>query len=274
MRTYTFHVSLPGLGRVWRKVELPADATLEGLHFAIQDAYNFGADHLYSFFMSGQAWDESTEYTLPDDTDPWGGAVMTDANEEATNDDENDDEDAADVFTEATGLPPGLPAGLAMPTPDQLRGMMQLLQSDPQARQQFMKAMSEQMGLPPAMVNMLMSNMESALGGMSDDQMNALLQMGDPFGDEGDEDDAEGDELAGDVRSTQLDTLQLRKGQNFLYLFDYGDEWKFNVRVHAINENADPDAQYPRLVESVGEAPEQYPDWEEEEEGEKEEENQ
>lgn len=60
MRTYTFHVSLPGHGQqfVWRKVELPADATLEGLHFAIQDAYAFDADHLYSFFMSGKAWDE------------------------------------------------------------------------------------------------------------------------------------------------------------------------------------------------------------------------
>ena len=59
MRTYTFHVSLPGHGRVWRKLELPADATLETLHFSIQHAYDFGADHLYSFFMSGQAWDET-----------------------------------------------------------------------------------------------------------------------------------------------------------------------------------------------------------------------
>ena len=52
-----------------------------------------------------------------------------------------------------------------------------------------------------------------------------------------------------------------------MYLFDYGDEWRFKVRVHAIadfrDENADPDAEYPRLVESVGEAPEQYPAWDE-----------
>lgn len=246
MRTYTFHVSLPGHGRVWRKVELPADATLEGLHFAIQDAYNFDADHLYSFFMSGKAWDESTEYTLPEDA--FDGF-----------DEEEEDEEGDELFTEASGLPPGL----AMPTPDQLRGMMQMLQSDPQARQQFMQAMSEQMGLPPAMVNMLMSNMESAIGSMSDEQMNALLQMGNPFGD--DEDDEE-IEIAGDVRTTTLDTLQLRKGQNFLYLFDYGDEWQFTVRVQAINDNADPKAEYPRLVESVGEAPEQYPDWDEDEE--------
>ena len=249
MRTYTFHVTLPGHDRVWRKVELPAGATLEGLHNAIQDAYAFDADHLYSFFMSGKAWDDSTEYTLP---------------EEAFDDFDGDEENADDdPFTTASGLPPGLPTDMAMPTPDQLRGMMQMLQSDPQARQQFMQAMSEQMGLPPAMVNMLMSNMENAIGSMSDDQMNSLLQMGDPFGE--DDEDEETIEIAGDVRTTALDSLQLRKGQNFLYLFDYGDEWQFNVRVHAINDNADPNAEYPRLVESVGEAPEQYPDWEEEE---------
>lgn len=271
MRTYTFQISLPGLDRVWRKVELPADATLEGLHFAIQEAYNFGADHLYSFFLSGQAWDESTEYTLPDDADAWNGTLMAAEDEEGVDDEEYDDPD--DVFTEATGLPPEMPAGLAMPTPDQLRGMMQMLQSDPQAREQFMQAMSQQMGLPPAMVNMLMSNMESAIEGMSDDQMNAMLQMGNPLGDEDEADEDEAGEIAGDVRTTHLDTLQLRKGQNFLYLFDYGDEWKFNVRVHAINENADPNTPYPRLVESVGEGPEQYPDWEEEEEDEVEEEN-
>jgi hypothetical protein len=69
----------------------------------------------------------------------------------------------------------------------------------------------------------------------------------------------------GDVRTTTLESLNLKPKQTFLYLFDYGDEWRFRVRVHAINEHADPDAQYPRLVESVGEAPPQYPDWDDEE---------
>jgi hypothetical protein len=38
---------------------------LQSLHYAIQDAVDFDADHLYSFFMSGQAWDEETEYASP-----------------------------------------------------------------------------------------------------------------------------------------------------------------------------------------------------------------
>lgn len=266
MRTYTFHVTLPQHKGVSRKVELPAEATLEWLHYAIQDAYNFGADHLYSFFMSGKAWDESSEYTLPEDADPWDGSPFGDDDDE-----EEDNELMADddLFTEATGLPPGMPPGVQMPTPDQLRGMMQVLRSDPQAREQFMQAMSEQTGLPPMMVQMLIGNMENALSGMSDEQMNQLLQMGNPFSDEDDEDDEEeyeDEDAAGDVRTTTLASLNLRKGQNFLYLFDYGDEWKFNVRLHAINENGDPEAEYPRLIESVGTAPQQYPDWEEDDE--------
>jgi hypothetical protein len=65
------------------------------------------------------------------------------------------------------------------------------------------------------------------------------------------------------VCTTTLESLGLTPKQEFMYLFDYGDEWRFKVRVHAINENADPDAEYPRLVESVGKAPEQYPAWDE-----------
>jgi hypothetical protein len=72
MKTTTFHVSLPHTGRVWRKIEMRADQTLEDLHFAIQRAYRWDADHLYSFFMSGQAWDETTEYRLPEGYTPWG----------------------------------------------------------------------------------------------------------------------------------------------------------------------------------------------------------
>ena len=137
MKTYIFHASLPGSGRVWRKIEMRADQTLENLHFAIQNAYGWDADHLYSFFMSGKAWDESTEYCLPE----------------------------------------GYTSG------------------------------------------------------------------------------------PGNVQTTTLEELNLKPKQEFMYLFDYGDEWRFKVRVHAINPDA-PEGDYPRIVESVGEAPEQYPSWE------------
>ena len=36
------------------------------------------------------------------------------------------------------------------------------------------------------------------------------------------------------------------------------------MRIHAVAEDADLAGGFPRIVESVGEAPSQYPDWEEE----------
>jgi cephalosporin-C deacetylase-like acetyl esterase len=65
----------------------------------------------------------------------------------------------------------------------------------------------------------------------------------------------------GNVQTTTLEQLNLQLGQEFMYLFDYGDEWRFKVRVHALHPDAS-DEEYPRVVKSVGEAPEQYPDWE------------
>jgi hypothetical protein len=193
MKTYTFHVSLPGAGRAWRKIEMRADQTLEDLHFAIQDAYEWDADHLYSFFMSGKAWDTSTEYCLPEGCDPWGIPM--------------DDEE----FEEPVGL-----------------------ELNEEQRTQLFRILDKQFGIPPELTKGILADFE---------QQTAIEPR--------------------DVRTTTLESLGLTPKQEFMYLFDYGDEWRFKVRVHAINENADPDAEYPRLVESVGEAPEQYPAWDE-----------
>jgi len=50
---------------VWQLIEIAENQTLDDLHYAILDAMRFDADHLYSFFMSGRAWDETTEYASP-----------------------------------------------------------------------------------------------------------------------------------------------------------------------------------------------------------------
>src|SRR3954470_10288627 len=44
------------------RIVLGGQQTLEELHQAIQTAFHFDFDHLYSFFMSGRAWDSSSEY--------------------------------------------------------------------------------------------------------------------------------------------------------------------------------------------------------------------
>ena len=60
-------------------------------------------------------------------------------------------------------------------------------------------------------------------------------------------------------------------GREFLFLFDYGDEWRFGVKLARTGE-IEPGADYPRVVASHGQAPPQYgaedDDWEDEEDDE------
>jgi hypothetical protein len=209
MKTYTFHVSLPGFGRVWRKIEMEADRTLEDLHHAIQDAFDFDDDHLYSFFMSGRAWDESTEYCLPDGVDPYG-----------LNFDEFDEEQEGEE-----AQTPEEPTLSREMTEDEAREALLVLQDK----------------------TLTLDKMRERLGPLWDLLFERLQESLEP----------------GDVRETTLESLELERGREFLYIFDYGDEWRFRIRVHAINPNA-PEGEYPRIVQSVGEAPAQYGDWEDE----------
>jgi hypothetical protein len=62
--------------------------------------------------------------------------------------------------------------------------------------------------------------------------------------------------------------LGLRTGDSFLYLFDYGDRHLFTVQLGATSVMPPEELRsrtYPRLVDSQGEAPPQYPDWDDDE---------
>lgn len=58
---------------------------------------------------------------------------------------------------------------------------------------------------------------------------------------------------------TTLGSLNLRKGTKLLYLFDYGDEHLFDIKVLSVN-NAAPKGRYPKVVGRHGKYLEQYPD--------------
>ena len=120
---------------VWRKIELSSNHTLLDLHNAIQTAFQFDSDHLYSFFMEGIPW--------------------------------------------------------------------------------------------------------------SDEKFSS------PFEDEGPH-----------VDEVRIGELGLTKGQTFLYLFDYGDEWRFGVTLEEVLQGKS-HPKKPRIIESKGKNPEQYPNWEE-----------
>ena len=60
------------------------------------------------------------------------------------------------------------------------------------------------------------------------------------------------------TKSYKLEKLNLSKGDQFKYVFDFGDEWRFQCKVlREVDEQLD----IPRVIRSVGESPEQYPQW-------------
>lgn len=58
--------------------------------------------------------------------------------------------------------------------------------------------------------------------------------------------------------------------KEFLFLFDYGDEWHFGVKLRGKRDHVEPGQQYPCMAAEHGEAPPQYPnmedDWDEDDE--------
>ena len=214
MKTYTLHVSLPGFGRLWRKIEMRADQTLADLHGAIQDAFEFDFDHMYSFFMSGRAWDQDSEYCLPEGVD-FSGPVL--------DDEENAGVGPSDIVREEAPQLPLSPEDLGM-----IEGILLDQRATEEQKLEHLLPWREQL-------------------------VDHLQVVQDAVG-------------PGNTLTTTLDDLDLEPRQEFLYLFDYGDEWRFKVRVHAINPDA-PEGEYPRLVEAVGQAPEQYPSYDEDEDG-------
>ena len=56
--------------------------------------------------------------------------------------------------------------------------------------------------------------------------------------------------------------------KEFLFLFDYGDEWYFGVKLMRLGPSVEPGVRYPRVVAQAGAAPPQYPEVEDEDEDE------
>ena len=67
---------------------------------------------------------------------------------------------------------------------------------------------------------------------------------------------------AGDVAKTTLDSLTLEVGQAFGYWFDFGDDWRHEIRVEAVGD-APPKCRLPKVTARVGDSPPQYADPEE-----------
>jgi hypothetical protein len=79
LKVYRLKVKLLRMGmqeigkEISRTMELTGRQTLYDLHLAIQDAFDWDNDHMFSFFISGTLFDRETEYS----GDPLGGHIVT-----------------------------------------------------------------------------------------------------------------------------------------------------------------------------------------------------
>ena len=68
---------------------------------------------------------------------------------------------------------------------------------------------------------------------------------------------------SGSVKRTRVAEAFPAVGHTMLFLFDYGDDWRFVVEVIGRGER-EPKVRYPRVLRKVGRSPVQYPDWDDE----------
>jgi hypothetical protein len=61
------------------------------------------------------------------------------------------------------------------------------------------------------------------------------------------------------VKKTRIVDAFPKVGHAMTFLFDYGDEWLFRVEVVGLGQKV-AKVRYPRVLKTGGEAPEQYPD--------------
>jgi hypothetical protein len=65
-----------------------------------------------------------------------------------------------------------------------------------------------------------------------------------------------------DYKRITLSELYPLRGKRLYYMFDFGDNWLFEIRMRLKSKKPDPGAAYPRIVERIGPNPQQYPNME------------
>jgi Plasmid pRiA4b ORF-3-like protein len=67
-----------------------------------------------------------------------------------------------------------------------------------------------------------------------------------------------GESDARSVKRTRVSEAFPSPGREMTFLFDYGDGWQFRVKATGVGKK-ERGVTYPRLLKSLGDAPEQYP---------------
>ncbi len=66
---------------------------------------------------------------------------------------------------------------------------------------------------------------------------------------------------AGDYNNIALNEIYPLNGLKLHYLFDFGDNWLFEIKKGRKKKIVQEEIKYPRIIESTGNNPNQYKDW-------------
>lgn len=272
---------------IQREIEIAANHTLGDLGFAILGAYDFGNDHLWSFFLSGKPWDKKTEYAYH--MGEW-------------DDGDIDDEEMLELFPEGSEMrklallaeDPAFEATEELPAEiDRAKLQTEMVamlteaaaEAPPEDRpliEEFAQLIGSDPNADPAKMSEALQRylFEDWLPDDEDgeveaeDSESALAAALFPPGLAGLDLPLLGDFLENDA--PDVDEILIHEvpypgktgKKEFLLLFDYGDEWEFGVKLLDAKGKLTPNADYPRIIASRGDAPLQYPPWDEDEDDE------
>ncbi|GEM_PF-772822 len=294
---YSFRVRMLGCAagyapenatEIQREIEIAANHTLGDLGFAILDAYDFDSDHLWSFFLSGKPWDKKTEYAYH--MGDWDS------------DEGEDDEEMLDFFPEGSEMrklallaeDPAFEATEELPAEiDRARLQAEMVAM---LKEAAAEAPEGDRALIAEFAQLIESDPNADPSKMSEALQRYLFEDWQPD-DEAAEDEDNESALAAALfppglagldlpfltdfdESPDVDDILIRDvpypgktgKKEFLFLFDYGDEWEFGVKLLDAKGKLTPTADYPRVTAARGEAPLQYPPWDEDEDWEDEDE--
>jgi hypothetical protein len=221
-------------GMPYRVVAIPPERSLYELAEAVTKAFGFDFDHAFGFYNNlKNPYDSSESYELFSDL-------------------EDEDEDELEFIPPLPQLAELVPGGEDDPAFLVTKAALELDHQTLHAR--YLEAsrsiLREEVlaRIPPEKHAAVQSLLQQFIEAMMPAEDLSL-----------EESEARG------VKGVPITEAFPKLGKKMLFLFDYGDEWRFIIELKAI-QPAEPRARYPKVVESVGEAPEQYPEWDEEEE--------
>lgn len=285
----------PDCREIQREIEIAANHTLADLADAIRHSYSFDDAHLWSFFLGSKRWDTANEYTIDPDANARIDDFDTNALVGLLHRLAPPDGPVEEQFVQLRAFIDEFVPSFPRETRDRMRVYLSLPPSDapPDSNDDiddelvgaFLEGFDPEflvavemilVSAPPEQLPALRMGFATQLRmdilgtlDISDDVDTVILtpdsstlSLASAFPMFPPDLFSEEDPPAKDASTTLIGEVPYpgKTGkQEFQFLFDYGDEWEFGVKLLKISPTKTPRARYPRVTARRGKSPRQYP---------------